>query len=118
MNHIRRAIFLILLIGIQAAPVLGDVIHVPADQPTIQAGISAATPGDVVLVADGTYSGTGNFEINFLGKAVTVMSENGPAGCVVDADSSGGAFVFDNFEDQNSVLSGFTIINGKCIGSG
>ena len=50
----------------------------------IQEGIDAAVDGDTVLVLDGTYSGTGNRDIGFLGKAITVRSENGPAGCLVD----------------------------------
>ena len=33
----------------------GRTIHVPADQPTIQGAVNAATPGDLVLVAPGVY---------------------------------------------------------------
>jgi len=33
----------------------GRVIHVPADQPTIQKGVDAAAAGDVVLIAPGRY---------------------------------------------------------------
>lgn len=43
----------ILVMG--ASPAFSATIHVPADQPTIQAGVNAAASGDTVLVAPGVY---------------------------------------------------------------
>ncbi|MCD4654569.1 hypothetical protein K8T06_11650 [bacterium] len=95
------------------------IINVPADQPTIQAGINAAVDGDIVLVADGTYSGDGNRDIDFNGKAISVMSENGAENCVIDCEGTEtdfhGGFVFNNDEDENSIVLGFTIRNGYTI---
>src|SRR5579862_8970739 len=55
-------------------------IHVPTDQPTIQAAINAASTGDTVLVAPGTYYEN----INFSGKAITVTSSGGPSATTID----------------------------------
>ena len=91
------------------------VIHVPADQPTIQAGIDAAEDGDTVLVADGTYSGIGNVNIDFLGKEIIVKSENGPKKTIVDCQSipNTRGFIFQNEETNDVLLEGFTITNGN-----
>ncbi len=98
-------------------PLPAATIHVPADQPTIQAGIDAALDGDTVLVADGTYSGEGNRDIDFHGKAIKVRSENGAANCIVDCQGSVAAehrgFYFHSGEDEKSVVQGFTIRNGE-----
>lgn len=83
-------------------------IHVPKDQPTIQAGINAANSGDTVLVDPGTYKEG----IDFKGKAITVESSAGPASTIIDG--SGNAFVvtFQSNETRSSILRGFTIQNG------
>jgi hypothetical protein len=93
-----------------------DTIHVPEDIPTIQDAIDHVLKGGTVIVADGTYRGPGNRDIDFLGKAITLRSENGPEKCIVDCDGKiyepHRGFHFHNGEDTSSVLSGFTIING------
>lgn len=89
-------------------------IQVPVDQPTIQAGIDAAENGDTVLVADGTYTGDGNGNIDFKGKAITVQSLNGPMVTIIDCQKvpNTRGVVFQNEETNASVLDGFTITNG------
>ena len=57
------------LMGVQG--VRADVIHVPADYPTIQEAINAAVNGDTVLVSPGTYVEN----INFRGRNIVVASE-------------------------------------------
>ncbi len=54
-------------------------IHVPADQPTIQAGIDAASDGDIVLVADGIF----DKQFNFIGKDIVVRSVTGPEYAII-----------------------------------
>ena len=90
-----------------AGTVFAATVHVPGDQPTIQAGIEAAGDGDVVLVAPGTYME----DINFLGKAITVMGDGGADGTVIDGGRSDWVVRFDSREHEDSVLEGFTIRN-------
>src|SRR5437016_467439 len=86
-----------------------QTIHVPADQPTIQAAINAASNGDTVLVAPGTYLEN----INFNGKAITVTSSGGPSVTIIDGGGKGSVVTFITGETTSSVLSGFTIRNGQ-----
>lgn len=83
---------------------------------TIQEGIDAARDGQTVIVLDGIYSGQGNCDIQFGGKAIIVRSENGPESCIVDcqgtAEQNHRGFCFSSNEDAYSVLKGFTITNG------
>ena len=96
-----------------ASVAYGAIIHVPGDQPTIQAGIDVAENGDTVLVADGTYTGDGNKNLDFRGKAITVTSENGAEHCIIDCEGDGRGFDVHSGGAENSVVNGFTIKNGK-----
>lgn len=87
---------------------LALTINVPKDQPTIQAGINAANNGDTVLVAPGTY----RENIDFRGKAITVISSGGPATTTIQGDGTTAVVAFHTNESRTSVISGFTITGG------
>jgi parallel beta-helix repeat protein len=83
------------------------------DAPTIQAGIDSAAAGDTLTLANGTYTGAGNREMSYQGKAITVRSEGGnPALCVIDCESMGTGFDFNSGEGASSLLEGIMITNG------
>jgi len=91
----------------------GATIHVPSDHPTIQTAIDAAADGDTVLVADGTYKGKDNKNLDFNGKELTLQSENGPLKTIIDCENDGRGFYFHNGELEDALVSGFTITNGR-----
>ncbi len=97
------------------------VLRVPQEYATIQHAIDDATEGDTVIIAPGTYTGHGNRDIDFLGKAITVRSTdpNDPnviAATIIDCNGNGEdthrAFNFHRGETSDSILSGLTITGG------
>jgi signal transduction histidine kinase/DNA-binding response OmpR family regulator len=119
-SAIKTVIPSILLLTIFIGLSNAQIINVPGDQPSIQAGIDMASNEDTVLVAEGIY-----FEnISFKGKAITVGSL-----FIIDGDTShisrtiiNGSRPVDvdhastvqmtSGEDTTSVLSGLCITGG------
>ena len=103
--------------------VFANIIHIPADSLTIQAGINGAVVGDTVLVAPSIYYEN----INFLGKEILLAShyifDNDTTtieSTIIDGSNptnpdSASVVLFISGEDTNSVLKGFTIMNGGGI---
>jgi hypothetical protein len=91
---------------------LADVIHVPADQPTIQAAVDVAVDGDEIIIADGVYLGPGNRDIAIETKAITIRSAGGAGRCAIDCEQSGRAFMLTGLLFSDTVIEGLTIRNG------
>ncbi len=95
------------------------------DYPTIQAAINASAPGDTVELTFGSFTGTGNRDLNYGGKAITVRSASGdPEDTAIDCAGYRGVS-FTSGEGADSVLEGIAFWYGdgdvgggvKCIGS-
>jgi len=97
------------------------IINVPADYPTIQAGIDVASDGNTVLVQPGTYVEN----INYNGKNITVGSlflttqdTSYISQTIIDGDSLDSVVKFESGEDSTAVLTGFSIIHGYSSNGG
>jgi parallel beta-helix repeat protein len=83
---------------------------------TIQAAIDAAYDGDIIDLVDATYTGDGNRDLDYHGKAVTVRSQSHDASaCIIDCEGSSGdphrGIYFNDGEGAASVISHVTITN-------
>lgn len=108
-----RAIPVFILFVVLPGLGLSKTIYVPDNYPTIQVAINNSSNGDTVIVKSGTYVEN----INYQGKAITVMSLNGPATTIIDGGNPaipqyGSVVTFNQGEGHDSVLDGFTLTNG------
>jgi len=91
--------------------------------PTIQAAVDAASAGTIIELTDGVFTGTGNRDVDFRGKAIRIRSQSGnPAACVIDCEGSEAyehrGFRFSSGEGIGSVLEGLTIRSGHIRNGG
>jgi len=86
-----------------------QVIQVPGNAPTVQAGINMANNGDTVNIAPGTYPGP----INFGGKSITVQG-SGP-GVILEGSQNGPVVVFNSGETRSAILQNVTVTNGSAL---
>lgn len=90
--------------------------YVPDDYSSIQSGINDSGGGDTLIVRPGTY----HENISFYGQNLVLGSMFLFSGdyshietTIIDGDSIGSVFTFDNGEGPNSIVTGFTIRRGK-----
>ncbi len=106
------AVMMVLLVcGVTTAA----TINVPADYTTIQAAVDAASNGDEILVAPGTYTGTGSQVVDMLGKAITLRSSGGATATVIDGENERGVIRCERGETAATVIDGFSVVGGTDI---
>ena len=92
------------------------------DFPTILAAVDASLDGDIIELTDGVFTGEGNRNVRYLGKAITVRSQSGhAASCIIDCEGIAGlerrGFIFRDGESHTSTLESVTIRNGSAESS-
>ena len=82
-------------------------------QDALNAAAANAYPPDEIIVADGIYTGSGNKDLDFHGKDVTLRSASGnPAACIIDCQFAGRGFFFHSGETAATGVEGLTVRNG------
>ena len=116
-----KTLFFIFIACFLSSFLSATIINVPADQPTIQAGINAATNTDTVLVQTGTYVEN----INYNGKLITLGSlflttrdTSYISLTTIDGNKNGKVVIFENSEDSTAILCGFTNMTQSLMKNG
>ncbi|UCE02668.1 MAG: right-handed parallel beta-helix repeat-containing protein [Candidatus Latescibacterota bacterium] len=112
----RAAALVSIAIAASAVLVQAATLHVPLQYATIQPALDAASAGDTVLVAPGTYTGSSNRNLAF-SKPLVVRSEAGPEMTTIDVEGNEsnpgrGFLITSSAVGPETVLEGFTIRNG------
>ncbi len=116
-----KTLFFVFIACFLSSLLYATIINIPADQPTIQAGINVSSNTDTVLVQPGTYLEN----INYVARLITVGSlflttqdTTYISSTIIDGNSSESVVQFTFNEDSTAVLCGFTITNGNAVNGG
>jgi predicted outer membrane repeat protein len=122
-----RSLYLLALaagvgLGAVSVPIRAETYLVDDDGPakfrTIQSAVDAARDGDVIIVNPGTYSGSGNRDIDLTGKGITIVGADPYDPVIVEStviDAGGGGTLARRaliITDCNGVeIAGLTLMN-------
>jgi len=86
---------------------------------TIQAGLDAASNDyDIVQVANGTYTGTGNKDLNMHGRSLMLVSAGTAGDCIIDCEYDGRGFNLTNSEPREAVIARLSVTHGQVSDDG
>ena len=109
-------LILLLILLIFNNVIKAETINVPDSYSTIQAAINASSDFDTVLVSAGFYQEN----IDFNGKNIVVTStyiidqdSTIISSTIIDGGQNGSVVIFENNENENAIIEGFTIQNGN-----
>ena len=103
---ILAALAMVFMPSLQAA-----TIHVPEDEPTIQAAVDASTSGDTIIIAAGTYPLTSPVTIN--GKAITLRGADGADVTFLDGNESSTLLFISDVGGAGVTIDGLTFVDGQ-----
>jgi parallel beta-helix repeat protein len=89
-----------------------DVLYVgdgPGSYNTIQDAIADAVEGVRIVVMPDTYYEN----INFIGKSISIVSDQGADVTIIDGNQAGSVVTFEGGEGADSRIVGFTLTNGN-----
>lgn len=114
-SFIANAIVAVLMLSGAA---VGDTIYVAqdgsGDYADIQSAVDASTDGDEIIVAAGTYTGTGAQVVDMMGKAI-VLRGSGPGLTVIDGQRARRCIVCTSGEGLGTIIESLTCVNGAAI---